>query len=49
VIYKAGTKVQPPMNNAFRTNIATQQMKYWFLQQVKKYVVEDQNKNQFSF
>ncbi|CAF0725593.1 unnamed protein product [Adineta ricciae] len=34
VIYKAGTKVQPPMNTAFRTNIATQQMKYWFLQQL---------------
>ncbi|CAF1548825.1 unnamed protein product, partial [Adineta steineri] len=34
VVYKAGTKVQPPMNNAFRTSIATQQMKYWFLQQL---------------
>jgi hypothetical protein len=34
VAYKAGAKVQPPMNNAFRTNIATQQMKYWFLQQL---------------
>ncbi|CAF0755570.1 unnamed protein product [Rotaria sordida] len=34
VVYKAGTKVQPPMNNAFRTTIATQQMKYWSLQQL---------------
>ncbi|CAF3317381.1 unnamed protein product [Rotaria socialis] len=34
VIYKAGTKVQPPMNTAFRTTIATQQMKYWSLQQL---------------
>ena len=24
------------MNNAFRTSIITQPMKYWFLQQVKK-------------
>ena len=36
VTYKAGTKVQPPMNNAFQTSIATQQLKYWFLQQVKR-------------
>lgn len=34
VTYKAGTKVQPPMNSAFRTNIVAQQMKYWFLQQL---------------
>jgi len=35
VTYKAGTKVQPPHNPAFRTSIIQQQHgRYWFLQQL---------------